>query len=177
MKRTFAKLMVLLSLFVVLEVLALFATAAEPLLTLVHADQEREWYINTRTLVSPSPGAVSLWSKIVPAKGGAYDMRVREVMKQAGRNPGRLEYVQVLEEIDCVKNSVKVWSVLFYDRQDRIVMSSPVAQALQPALDIGDGAASIRKLVCMASFQDRATPVRIAHSAGAEPRAVEIAQE
>jgi len=171
------KLMIVLSMLVILEALALFASAADPLITLVHADQEREWYINTRTLVNPAPGVVSLWSTVIPAKGSAYDTRVRNVLKQAGRNPGRLEYIQVLEEIDCAGNTVKAWDVLFYDRKDRIVLSSPATKDMRPALDRGGETASIWKMVCTASLQDRGAPVRIARSEGDGRQAREKARE
>lgn len=152
--RLFTGFMAALSLIIAIELRAPFATAAEAEFTLVHVDQESEWYINTLTLISPSPGKISFWNKIVPTKGSTYSARVGEMLKKAGKDPDRLEYLQTLEEVDCAKNTSRVWSLMFYDRQDRIVLSKSASKAALPVMAMGSEADMMRKMVCTSALQE-----------------------
>lgn len=146
--RLFLKLVLALLVVVILELLGIVATAQEVNMELVHADQDKSWYINTRTMVNPAPGTVSFWNKIVPAKGSGYLDQMKSVLEKVRKNPNRLEYVQVLQELECGTNKAKVWSVIFYDRQDRIIYSSPAPKATGEILAFQQEASSIRNAVC-----------------------------
>jgi hypothetical protein len=151
-------------LLIVLELPALAASAAEADCALVHADAQREWYINTRTLVSPAPGKISFWNRIVPVKGSAYSVRAHEMLKKAGKDPDRLAYLQTLEEIDCTRNTSKIWSLLFYDRQDRIVLSLAGPQNDAPAIIWGKEADLMRKRVCTSALYENGARYLVARS-------------
>lgn len=150
--RLFLKLVLALSVVLVLELLGIVATAQEEDMALVHADQDRSWYINTRTMVNPVPGTVSFWNKIVPSKGSGYFAQMGSVLEKARKNSNRLEYVQVLQELECGTNKTKVWSVIFYDRQDRIIYSSTSPKATGEILAFQQEAGSVRNAVCSTAY-------------------------
>ncbi|HBB67310.1 MAG: hypothetical protein A2X58_05655 [Nitrospirae bacterium GWC2_56_14] len=150
--RLFLKLVLALSVIVILELLGIVATAQDMDLELVHTDQDKSWYINTRTMVNPAPGTVSFWNKIVPSKGSGYFARMGAVLEKARKNPGRLEYVQVLQELECGTNRVKVWNVIFYDRQNRIIYSSTAPKTTGEVLAFQQETGSVRNAVCSTSY-------------------------
>jgi hypothetical protein len=117
-------------------------------LELVHSEFDRAWYVNTATMVSPAPGMISFWNKIVPTKGGEYYSQMGTLLEKAGKNPDRLEYVQALQELDCTTNRSKIWSVIFYDKQDRIVFSGSVGKATTKSIAFESAADEVRKTVC-----------------------------
>lgn len=150
--KLFQKLVLALSIIVILELLGIVATAQEVDMELVHADQDKSWYVNTRTMVNPTPGTVSFWNKIVPSKGSRYFAQIGSVLEKARKNPNRLEYVQVLQELECGTNKAKVWSVIFYDRQDRIIYSSTAPKTTGEVLALQQEAGSVRNAVCSTSY-------------------------
>jgi hypothetical protein len=150
--RLFQKLVIALSVIVILELLGIVATAQEADMELVHADQDKSWYINTRTMINPSPGTVSFWNKIVPSKGSPYFAQMGSVLKKARKNPNRLEYVQILQELECGTNKAKIWNVVFYNRQDRIIYSSTTPKTTGEVLAFQQEAGSVRNAVCSTSY-------------------------
>ena len=86
------------------------------------------------------------------------------MLKRAGKDPNRLEYLQTLEEVDCTKNTSKVWSLMFYDRKDRIVLSLSGPKSDAPAMVWGKGADLMRKRVCASALQENNTRYLVALS-------------
>jgi hypothetical protein len=150
--RFFRKLVFALSVIVILELLGIVATAQDADMELVHADQDKSWYVNTRTMVNLAPGTISFWNKIVPSKGSRYFTQMGSVLEKARKNPNRLEYVQMLQELECGTNRVKVWSVIFYDRQDRIIYSSTAPGTTGEVLAFQQEAGSVRNAVCSTAY-------------------------
>lgn len=151
-RRFSLKLVVVL--FVMLELPGIAAAAQDADMKLVHADQDQSWYVNLRTMVKPAPGLVSFWSKIVPSKEGRYFGQMGSVLEKARKDPALLEYVQVLQEMECRTNKTKVWDVVFYDRQNRIIYSSSSPKTLGDALELQQEAGSVRNTVCDTSYRD-----------------------
>ena len=158
----FTRLAAVLTVIIVIELIAIFAFAAEGDLALVHADQEQEWYINTRTLVSPAPGTISFWNKIVPAQGSGSALRIQQVLKQAGKDPARAAYMQTLEERDCTTHSSKIWSVLFYDKQDRIIHVGNAAAAMRLVMGTVGKERAAEETVCNMTSQTHDRKFRLA---------------
>jgi hypothetical protein len=153
MKRTWK--ISLFAFFAVIAALELFAfsvTGSEDL-TLVLGDQDRLWYVRSGTVVSPAPGKVNFWAKIVPAKESALFGRMKAALRDAGRNPRRLAYAQALQEVDCPENSSKVLSVLFYDRKDRIVLSGTASKDAREIVALADAGGAVGKAVCEAALE------------------------
>ena len=65
-----AGMFVLLPFLVVMELLALAAVAKVSDLERIHVDPDGTWYINSRTMVNTAGNRISLWSTVVPVKGG-----------------------------------------------------------------------------------------------------------
>jgi hypothetical protein len=103
-------------------------------------------------MVNPTPGTVSFWNKIVPSKGSSYFAQMGSILEKARKNRNRLEYVQVLQELECGTNKVKVWSVIFYDRQDRIIYSSTAPKTTGEVLAFQQEAGSVRNAVCSTAY-------------------------
>jgi hypothetical protein len=57
----------------------------------------------------------------VPMKGGESFAWLGMVLKNARKNPLRLEYVQTLQETDCSTRNISRSNILFSDKQDRVV--------------------------------------------------------
>lgn len=172
MKKFFpSSLIFFLTLIAVLELLALFVTAKEPELELVHRDSDRSLYVNTRTLVRPARGTVSFWNKVVPARGSAYFAETQDILEKAGKNPGRLEYFQALQEMDCAENRTKVLSVVFYDKQDRIILSRASSMPKGDVIAFEKAANSVWKAVCGDALQGKTgDEYRLARSGGIQGR-------
>ena len=120
---------------VVGELLALSVPAKAPYLERINADPNGAWYINKKTMVNPSSDRISFWSTAVPMKGGDSFAWLGMVLKNARKNPLRLEYVQTLQEADCSTRKISAPNILFSDKQDRIVhtINAPLS-AQQPAV-------------------------------------------
>jgi len=121
---------------VVVELLALSVSAKMSGLERIYVDPDGTWYINAKTMVNPGGNKISLWSTVVPVKGGDYYARSIVVLQKARKNPERLEYVQALQEVDCTIGKVTTSNILFYDKKDRIVHSVNVpgwAQQIEAA--------------------------------------------
>lgn len=103
-------------------------------------------------MVNPVSGTVSFWNKIVPSKGSGYFAQMGSVLEKARKNSNRLEYVQVLQELECGTNKTKVWSVIFYDRQDRNIYSSTSPKATGEILAFQQEAGSVRNAVCSTAY-------------------------
>lgn len=158
MKRTWkAALYGFLAVIAAFEIFALSVSGSEDL-TLVLGDRDRIWYVRSGTVVSPGPGKVNFWAKIVPAKESALLGRMKEALRDAGRNPGRLEYVQALQEVDCRGKDAKVLSVLFYDRKDRIVLSRTAPKDAQEIVALADAGGAVGKAVCEETTKKERVP-------------------
>ena len=147
-------LMLILVLLAVPAMPGIVAAAEERDMALVQADQDTSWYINTRTMVRPAPGTVSFWSKMVPSKESRYFEQMGSELEKARKDPDRLEYIQVLQEITCGKNKTKMWDIVFYDRQNRIIYSSTAPKTLGEVLAFQREAGSVRNTVCDTSYRD-----------------------
>jgi hypothetical protein len=112
---------VLLVSVVVAELLALSVSAKAPELKSIQANSEGTWYINAKTMVNSAEERISLWSKVVPEKSGIYYGMLGMALEKVGKNPLRLEYVQILHDVDCSTGKVSSSNVLFYDKLDRIM--------------------------------------------------------
>ena len=145
------RLFLKLFLAVVMGLPGVVVAAQEADLELIHADGGENWYINTRTLVNPAPGTVSFWNKIVFSKGSPCFAEMERVLEKAGKSKDRLEYVQVLQELECATSRTKVWNVVFYDRRDRIIYSSAAEKLCGRILAFMQEAFSVRDAVCSAA--------------------------
>jgi len=116
-----AGIFVCLALIVVVELLALTASAKVSGLERIHVDPDGTLYINSRTMVKPDRGTFSFWSTVVPAKGGNYYTRTVTVLQKAPKNPLLLEHIQSLQEVNCSTRKVITSNILFYDKKDRFV--------------------------------------------------------
>jgi hypothetical protein len=150
--RFFLQLVLVLVLFAILELPGIVAAAQDTDLALIHEDQNTSWYINTSTMVKPVPGTVSFWSKIVPSRESRYFEQMELVLEKARKDPDRLEYVQVLQELKCGTNKTKVWNVVFYDRQDQIIYSSTASKPIGDLLALQQEAGSVRNAVCSTAY-------------------------
>jgi hypothetical protein len=159
-KRSFLALLLTLFVIVSMELPGIVASAQEADMQLVITDPDKSWYINTLTLVTPAPGMVSYWNKIVPSKGSRYYSYMGSVLEKSRKDPGRLEYVQVLQELNCATNKTKVWNVVFYDRQNRIIHSSSASETTEVVLAFPQ-AGSVRNAACgMSSAADHRSLTR-----------------
>ena len=149
MNRTIrAGMFFLLAVIVVVELLALPAFAKVSGLERIHADPGGTWYINAKTVVNPAGDRVSFWSTVVPKKDSAYYEVLGKVLEKRGKNPSRLEYVQILQEVDCSTGNVNSSNVLLYDKQDRIVHTVNSADTAQLIAEFGQAEYSLLAAVC-----------------------------
>ena len=132
----------------VLQLFALPAPAKSPELDRVYASLEGAWYINAKTMVHPDSDTASFWSTVVPHKGGMYYGVLAMVLEKRGKNPDRLEYVQILHEVDCSIGEMKYSTVLFYDKQDRIVLTVNSPGSAKLIADFGQAPDNILAAVC-----------------------------
>jgi hypothetical protein len=143
-----AGMYVLLAFIVVMELLALAASAKVSDLDRIHADSNGTWYVNAKTLVNPAGGRASFWSTVVPNKDGTYFDVLRMSLEKRGKSPGRLEYIQLLQEADCSLWTLRTSNVLFYDKQDRIVLMVNSPDSAKLIAEFGQAADSILASVC-----------------------------
>lgn len=131
-----------------IEIFALAVMGSEPRLQVIDRNGERDWYVNTDTMVSTAPDTISYWNKIVPAKDSALFRRIADLLREAGKNPRRVEYVQTLQEADCGDGDARIMSVLFYDRKDRIVLSGAAPKEARELVALADRNGEVRRTVC-----------------------------
>lgn len=143
-----AGMFMLLALIVVVELLALAASAKVSDLERVHADSNGTWYVNARTMVNPGGDKASFWSTVVPKKDSAYFDVLKMVLEKRGKDARRLEYVQILQEVDCSLWTIHPSNVLFYDKQDRIVHTVNSASSAKLIAEFGQAAGNILSSVC-----------------------------
>jgi hypothetical protein len=142
------RMFVLLTFIVVMELLTLTASAKDQDLSYVHANQDGTWYINARAEVHPVGGKASFWSTLVPEKDGAYYDVLGMSLEKRGKNRGQLEYVQLLQEVDCSMWTINTSNVLFYDKQDRIVLEVNSQNSAQLIAEFGQAENSLLTAVC-----------------------------
>jgi len=137
-----------LAFIVVVEFFALSVSAKAPGLERIRTDPNGTWYINAKTMVNPASDRISFWSTVVPQKNSAYFDVLGMVLEKRGKSAQRLEYVQILQEVDCSIGTINTSNVLFYDKQDRIVytVNSPASAKL--IAEFGQAADSILASVC-----------------------------
>ena len=139
---------VLLTFIVVMELFTLTAFAKDQDREYVRSNHEGTWYINARNQVHPVDGKASFWSTIVPEKdGGYYDVLGMSLQKR-GKNPGQLEYIQLLQVADCSVWKVNASNVLFYDKQDRIMLEVDSQSTAQLIAEFGQAEDSLLTAVC-----------------------------
>jgi hypothetical protein len=141
-------LFVLLATILLLELLALAATAKSPDLDRIYANVDGTWYLNGKTMVNPAGNRVSVWSTIVPEKQGTYYEVLGMVLEKRGKDPRRLEYVQILQDVDCSAGKVSSSTALFYDKRDRIVHTVNSSASAQLIADFGQAEDTILAAVC-----------------------------
>lgn len=115
---------------------------------LFRAEDDRLWYINGETMVNLPSDIVSFWNRVVPRKGSAHFRQMQSVLKQAGKDPRRLEFYQRLDEMDCMNNRLRTVSELYYDENDRILLSRVAPRAGWTAIAAGSDEAFLRETVC-----------------------------
>jgi hypothetical protein len=141
-----------LSVIVLLELLCIVASAqVECGMELVRADSDKSWYLNTRSRVSPTPGTVTFWNKIVPSKGSPYFVQLGSILEKAGKNPSKMEYVQVLQSKDCATDKTVVLNIIFYDRLDRIIYSRTEPKNSEDIFAFPQESNNLRSSVCSTS--------------------------
>ena len=150
--------------------------ARETSVHLLRTDNDRLWYINKETLVRLPDQIVSFWSRIVPRRDSEYFRQKQSALARAGKNAGRLAFFQKLDEVDCRNNRIRTLSILFYDENDRILLSRSLHPADWKAISTGSEDAVARDAVC--SDTDRRTPADmltalIPDAAGERPSAVQ----
>jgi hypothetical protein len=138
----------LLTFIVFMGLLTLTASAKDQDLSYVDANQDGTWYINARAEVHPVGGKASFWSTLVPKKDGAYYDVLGMSLEKRGKNPGQLEYVQLLQEVDCSTWAIDTSNVLFYDKQDRIVLEVNSQVPAQLIAEFGQAEDSLLTAVC-----------------------------
>ena len=122
--------------------------ARETSVHLPRAEDERLWYINQETLVRLPDQVISFWSRIVPRKGSVYFRQKQSVLARAGKSAHRLAFFQRLDEVDCRNNRIRTLSVLFYDQNERILLSRSMSPADWIAIYSGSEDAVVRDVVC-----------------------------
>jgi len=137
-----------LALILAWELLALSASAKGSGLERIYADPDGTWYINAKTMVSPASDKISFWSTFVPVKGGDNFSRIVSVLEKARKNPLRLEYVQTLQEVNCLTKKISTSNILYYDKLDRIVHTVNVPPSSQQAESSGPATEQLLAAVC-----------------------------
>lgn len=137
-----------LALILVWELLALSASAKVSGLERIYADPHGTWYINAKTMVNPAHDRISFWSTVVPVKGSDYYSKLGAVLGKAGKNPLRLEYVQTLQDVDCLTKKINTSNILFYDKLDRIVLTINLPLSMQQTESTTLAADSLLAAVC-----------------------------
>lgn len=143
-----AGMFVLLTFIVVMELFTLTASAQDQDREYVRSNHEGTWYINARVAVQPVGGKASFWSTLVPNKDGAYYDVLGMSLEKRGKNPGQLEYIELLQEVDCSMWTINTSNVLFYDKQDRIVLEVNSQGSSQLIAEFGQAENSLLTAVC-----------------------------
>ncbi len=114
----------------------------------VRTNQDGVWYVNARTMVNPADDKVSFWSTVVPRKDGVYYEVLGMVLEKTRKNPGQLEYIQILHEADCSMGTLDSKIVTFYDKQDRIVHTVNRPESARLIAEFGHAEDGLLAAVC-----------------------------
>jgi hypothetical protein len=135
----------------ILGIVPSVSSAKEAPIHLLRYDSDRLWYINRGTLVRLPDHIVSFWSRIVPRKGSAPFREQQSVLARGGKDTRRLEFFQRLDEVDCRNSRIRTLGVLFYDANDRILLSRSILRATWTDIAPGGDDAVMHEAVCIDS--------------------------
>lgn len=80
-------------------------------------------FIDRNTISHPSPSTVAVWVKIKPSqKSRLYRALKRELA-------GDFWHVEILNEIDCAKSSIRSLEIVYYDQEGGVLSSRTQAGA------------------------------------------------
>jgi ketosteroid isomerase-like protein len=83
-------------------------------------------YYDKSSIKKVNESIISVWTKnILSEETKTKYVSILKGIHKAPKNPSRLSYYTKLTEIDCVNKKMKGISVIFYDKKDKVVYSSP----------------------------------------------------
>jgi len=130
----------------------------------------RTWFVNTKTMVAPAPGIVSLWEKKVLNKRGRTFGIVRDILLEEGVEHRNFRYIQSLKEVDCKGGKYRTVTILFYDKDDRILYASIDPEADWKTVDPFKKSGDLSAFVCSGFVFRTDEPVMTAREGYSERR-------